>query len=129
MNIEETKKAIEVMQAFVDGKVIQYLDRNKEWQDIDPKKGMGVSWNWFDKEYRIKREPHYRPFKDAEEVMEAIKIHGDFVKWKEDGCWKLRIIAIHDEHIQFSTNNIIDLDVALREWIFADGTPFGKLEE
>jgi hypothetical protein len=54
MNIEQTKKAIEVMQAFVDGKKIETKGPGEihHWYEIgDP------SWNWLTVEYRVKREP------------------------------------------------------------------------
>lgn len=55
MNIEETKEAIKVMQAFVDGKIVQYkqpaLDCWYDLVDINP------IWNWGCVNYRIKPEP------------------------------------------------------------------------
>jgi hypothetical protein len=60
VNIEETKKAIEVMQAFVDGKEIQ--DRNRkfggEWYMTVVGGGLGgPMWSWSTTEYRVKPEP------------------------------------------------------------------------
>jgi hypothetical protein len=53
VNIEETKKAIAVMQAFVDGAEIEY--------GFPPCFKCGVTkdptWNWADKTYRSKTEP------------------------------------------------------------------------
>jgi hypothetical protein len=54
VNIEETKKAIEVMQAFVDGKSIETRRQIKQgaWLPAsDP------SWKWVEWEYRVKPEP------------------------------------------------------------------------
>lgn len=59
MTREETKKAIEIMQAYVDGKEIEdfYAPAfNNAWYlQQDP------TWNWTSREYRIKEEPklHY----------------------------------------------------------------------
>ena len=56
MNREQTKAAIEVMQAYVDGAEIEFryrADRTCPWlenQDC-------VSWNWKDKQYRVKPKP------------------------------------------------------------------------
>lgn len=56
MNIEETKKAIEVMQAFVDGKTVQHFSRALGWLDF--KDGVNSpSWCWDGVNYRIKPEP------------------------------------------------------------------------
>ena len=62
MNIEETKKAIEVMQAFVDGKDIQYrpIDAS-DWRVYrhtnPPARICHVTWSWSDYDYRVKPEP------------------------------------------------------------------------
>ncbi len=56
MNIEETKEAIKVMQAFVDGKTIQYLS-SIGWRDVDPLSTAEMAWLWGDVKYRIKPEP------------------------------------------------------------------------
>lgn len=50
MNIEETKKAIEVMQAFVDGKEIEYRGNG----DCDWTKLSIPAWDWSKYIYRIK---------------------------------------------------------------------------
>lgn len=55
MNIEETKKAIEVMQAFVDGKVVEYrwaAHTTEPWETAT-----SPSWSWGQVEYRIKPQP------------------------------------------------------------------------
>lgn len=53
MTREETKKAIEVMQAFVDGKEIEVLTTDKKYcKTVNPK------WNWFNNSNSI--YPEYR---------------------------------------------------------------------
>lgn len=57
MNIEETKRAIKVMQAFADGKPTQIKGRHfvdVEWADIKPSNN--PLWNWCSWDYRIKPE-------------------------------------------------------------------------
>jgi hypothetical protein len=56
VNIEETKKAIEVMQAFVDGKTVQCSEPEGEagygWRaEKEP------LWQWDNFRYRVKPEP------------------------------------------------------------------------
>ena len=53
MNKEQTKEAIKVMQAYVDGKEIQYRDISLNWVDC----GDNPKWQWFLTDYRIKPEP------------------------------------------------------------------------
>lgn len=70
MNIEETKEAIRVMQAFVDGKELQYLGKKRnpmglllsDWCDTHE-----PLWNFEHYEYRIKPTPVFRPW-TADEV-------------------------------------------------------------
>jgi hypothetical protein len=70
MNIEETKESIRVMQAFVDGKEVEYL--GKKWNP----RGLLLSdwcdahepfWNFEHYDYRIKPTPVFRPW-TADEV-------------------------------------------------------------
>lgn len=77
---EETKKAIEIMQAYVDGKQIQHKRREYEmWLDIDC-----PSWNFQFSDYRIKPEPKLRPYASSEEFLKAQKVHGIYLKSKKD---------------------------------------------
>jgi hypothetical protein len=63
MNIEQTKEAIRIMQAFVDGKEVEWRYRGIErWETI-----ISPKWNWIDNEYRIKPTPTFRPW-TADEV-------------------------------------------------------------
>ena len=55
MNIEDTKAAIAVMQAYVDGKDIETRvldDTASKWHRMT-----NLIWNWYEKDYRIKPEP------------------------------------------------------------------------
>jgi hypothetical protein len=61
MNIEQTKEAIRVMQAFVDGKEVQSMYDGK-WASVTVPR-----WNWDDTQYRIKPTPVLRPW-TADEV-------------------------------------------------------------
>jgi hypothetical protein len=63
MNIEQTKEAIRIMQAFVDGKEVEWDCRGIEiWETI-----ISPKWNWIDNKYRIKPAPVLRPW-TADEV-------------------------------------------------------------
>ena len=61
MNIEQTKEAIRVMQAFVDGKEVQSMYDGK-WASVTVPR-----WSWDDTQYRIKPTPTFRPW-TADEV-------------------------------------------------------------
>ena len=62
MNIEQTKEAIRVMQAFVDGKEVEYERPDGIWTIIN-----NPCWNWNSQEYRIKPTATIRPW-TADEV-------------------------------------------------------------
>jgi hypothetical protein len=61
MNIEQTKEAIKVMQAFVDGKEVEHW-YYEMWVKIHVPR-----WDWGNTEYRIKPTPAFRPW-TADEV-------------------------------------------------------------
>jgi len=63
MNIEQTKEAIRVMQAFVDGKEVECLNRGLEGSVTTT----NPSWNWTNCFFRIKPTPTLRPW-TADEV-------------------------------------------------------------
>jgi hypothetical protein len=62
MNKEQTKEAIAIMQAFVDGKEVEYKRPDGIWTLIN-----NPVWNWNTQEYRIKRTAKLRPW-TADEV-------------------------------------------------------------
>ena len=124
MTREETVERIKVMQAFVDGKQIEYRDSIGEWR----KTGSPV-WSP-DTKYRIKPESMYRSFKDAEECWQEMQKHQPF-GWL---CNKLNnqyyyITALDDYGIVITPFDEIcytkHIDSMKRKFTFADGTPFG----
>jgi hypothetical protein len=62
MNIEQTKEAIRIMQAFVDGKDLEGLGPDGKWELV-----RFPRWGWDDTQYRIKPTPTFRPW-TADEV-------------------------------------------------------------
>jgi hypothetical protein len=94
VNIEETKEAIRVMQAYVDGKEVQTM-YDEKWQTTNIN-----SWNWFDCNYRIKPTPVLRPW-TADEVP-----LGAWIRYKR---------ALHDRSILAWTSKQADRDMWLDE--------------
>lgn len=115
---------IAVLQAYKEGKTIEVrLQGSQYWTEIpDP------IWNFLSYDYRVKPEHHYRPFKSAEEVMEAIKEHGDWVRLNITD-WISRLIGYSDKCVDFTGYHNIPFEEAFRKITFADGTPFGVLEK
>ena len=96
MNIEETKEAIRVMQAFVDGKEVECWHRGLEGWDTTS----NPSWNWRDCIFRIKPTATLRPW-TADEVP-----LGAWIRYKR---------ALHDRSILACTSNQADRDMWLNE--------------
>lgn len=136
MTREATKNLIVVMQAYVDGKQIQYTDGESEyWIDVE-----SPEWDP-NYDYRIKPEPKYRPFKDADECWQEMLKHQPF-------GWVKTIANIPELHnisaifpsAEFPVLLGIDLEegdareysLKLSEmydlYTFADGAPFGVKE-
>ena len=70
-------------------------------------------------DYRIKPEPKYRPFKDAEECWQEMLKHQPFGWVKTDEGY---------EQV-WHVNKGDDFNATFKTCTFADGTPFGIKEE
>lgn len=114
MNRQQAKELLPIIQAFVDGKQIQFL--RIEWEDIDK-----LTDDLFinPELYRIKPEPKYRPFANAEECWQEMLKHQPFGWVKTDEGY---------EQI-WHANKGDDFNATLKTCTFADGTPFGIKEE
>lgn len=128
MNRQQAKDLLPIIQAFAEGKTIQskYINgSNTWWDDNNLSFGDGV-------EYRIKPEPKYRPFKDAEECWQEMLKHQPFgwVKDKGDGAYVM-VTKVSDGRDKMAINESYNwrLGRLLEYYTFADGTPFGIKEE
>ena len=131
MTREEINEVIKVMSAYVNGKKIQYLNDDGRWVDTP-----NPLFDWSRWEYRIKPEPNYRPFKNAEECWQEMQKHQPFgwIKDKNDGHYSMvtTVDAAAGEgkkHIGISGGNIWTLSETMCDYTFADGTPFGINED
>lgn len=132
MTREEANKALPTLQAFAEGKVIQMLDDRSIWTDLTEREGLpigtlGESPNIF----RIKPEPKYRPFKDAEECWQEMQKHQPFGWLKDKNDGHLTLITVVDNDKMMALNGRVGWDFLgmMNNYVFADGTPFGiKME-
>ena len=132
MTREEIKEAAKVMEAFANGKKIQYLDEYNDWIDTP-----NPLFDWDKCVYRIKPEPKYRPFKTTEECWQEMQKHQPFgwIKPKEN---KEEIVHI-GRIFEVPNNLLITLSIdevrnvtssyLLSAYTFDDGAPFGIKEE
>ena len=127
MTREEIKKMLPILQAFADGKTIESRcikgDKSLWYDDEDPS---------FDNdfEYRIKPEPKYRPFKNAEECWEEMQKHQPF-GWVNYNGYRANIAAVMGSAITFVNNKGYTLffQQAFEECTFIDKQPFGIKEK
>lgn len=127
MTREEAKKAAEVMLAYTDGKNIEYYNKNlNKWVEVnDP------IFNWFCDNYRIKKEPTYRPFKNKEECWEEMQKHQP-LGWLYHDSRFINIANIYNKGIVYLYGedfDSLDYTGSFEYLKFADGTPFGIKEE
>lgn len=122
MTIEETKERIAVMQAYVDGKQIQGMCSDGKWVYV-PEPSWSINEN-----FRIKPEPKYRPFKDADECWQEMLTHQPF-GWVKYQCDFFQIIHVDDNSIGYGSacGTILHskFEDIFKDSTFADGTPFG----
>lgn len=123
MDRNQAKELLPIIQAYAEGKSIEFssiTDVSKAWREVaDFPLGM------IDKfKFRIKPEPKYRPFANAEECWAEMQKHQPFglVKTKDKGI-RLYIIGLNQKSAFTQVGH--KYDEALDEFIFADGVPFG----
>lgn len=131
MTREEVKQLLPIWVAYAEGKVIECRTKPgtistsipNEWTEM---KEIGF-WNGI--EYRIKPEPKYRPFANAEECWQEMLKHQPFgwVKEKERNV-RTEINYIHNDGVMFSCGYVL-FERLFDVYTFADGTPFGMKEE
>ena len=137
MTREQSKELLPIIQAFAEGKHIQWRNHCKNWIDIDERDGLNTEFPL--SIYRIKPEPKYRPFKTQEECWNEMLKHQPFgwVKSKDKGYFRLIGLVqfaseLEDVMITFATSeNLARSSHSIYEnYIFVDGTQFGiKVEE
>lgn len=131
----EIQRLFPILEAIKEGKTIQWNDMGV-WCDIDGDDEGFVLDTLIGKTdgYRIKPEPKYRPFKDAEECWTEMLKHQPF-GWVKSQIGEVNslIILIDNEGLVIGdrNNGVMGFFTAtdLFKIKFADGTPFGIKEE
>ena len=125
MTKKEAKELLPIIQAFAEGKDIEYSYDGEHWESTNT-----PSWDC-NVMYRIKAEPKYRPFKTKEECWNEMHCHSDF-GWliRIDTGVFVNIKTIFSEEIVFDNDfdNVYTFKNAFKYYKFTDGTPFGIIE-
>ena len=129
MTREEAKELLPIMQAYAEGRTIQFLDGGK-WLDL-----YESDFYKSPERYRIKPEPKYRPFKTKEECWNEMQKHQPF-GWlknkKRESVILIGNVYMDKEVLIVWATNEKDYNSAsmvFNKYVFADGTPFGIREE
>lgn len=127
MNRKEIKSFLPILQAFADGKEIESREED-EWYRV-----LEICNETNPQDYRIKPDPKYRQFKDAEECWQEMQKHRPFGWVKGDKCF-YNIVSVSNIDVSMAnvSGDIIILNFSdiMEDNTFADGTPFGvKVEE
>lgn len=131
MTREEAKQLLPIIQAFAEGEIIECRTKPgtigtsipNEWTEM---KEIGF---WNDVEYRIKPEPKYRQFSNAEECWHEMLKHQPFAWVKEKHSDRYNLITeVNGLSIKVKEGCLFA--DGIKYYTFADGTPFGvKVEE
>lgn len=122
---ETVKEFISILNAFSEDKVIQWYDDTiDKWVDVSVV-GLEETAN----SYRIKPEPKYRPFKNADECWTEMQKHQPFGWLKRKDSNEYNLLTSVDGSVECEGVRIdsdgFDWYSANDEYTFADGTPFG----
>lgn len=126
MNRTEIKSFLPILQAFAEGKEIESREEDKWYRVLE------ICNETNPQDYRIKPEPKYRPFANAEECWQEMLKHKPF------GYTYDRFNNIRDSITKVATTGVsydsptvvISFEEVFDRFVFADGVPFGvKLEE
>lgn len=128
MNRIEARKFYPILQAFAEGKEIEYRTKgfNEKWKKVT--QIAALSFESF--EYRIKPEPKYRPFVNTEECWTEMEKHKPF-GWLKQKDFRINIANVMSKAITFADNEgrNFSFETIFKEYTFIDGIPFGVKKE
>lgn len=125
MNSRQAKELLPIIQAFAEGKTIEFRERGCTlWTE-----SVSPIFNFANFEYRIKPESKYRSFANAEECWQEMQKHQPF-GWVKASHGQFLITGLRKDGVAFGINdNWHGYDYMFKSYTFADGTPFGIKEE
>lgn len=126
MTKEQAKHLAEVLNAYAEGKPIEVL-LDGEWGEVD------LNEYSFDENesYRIRKEPTYRPFKNAKECFEEMKKHYPIGWVYCNNIWDNILVHITETgvgYVEFDSFTYSFVEAFNKVFTFADGQPFGIKE-
>lgn len=131
MDRNQAKALLPIIQAYAEGKTIQYYDSLidiVDWKDCENPNFENSTYN-----FRIKPEPTYRPFKDSEECWQEMQKHQPigWVKSKKatsDVYFTITELTNSTRGVMLNSSRGWSFSGLFNYYTFADGTPFGIKE-
>lgn len=128
-----TEEILNIINAYKEGKTIEYrfkfdfndpVNRSYTWDTVPSH--ADYNWNFAMYEYRIKKEPKLRSYKNAQEFFQAMKEHSPsidnrFISLRADNTGIYVYTMITNEIYLLKYSELVCL-----KW--QDGTPCGILE-
>ncbi len=126
---DEIQRLFPILAAIKEGKTIQFAVSDEDWVDVDGDEDGFSIQTLIDntQSYRIKPEPKYRPFKDAEECWVEMCKHNP-LGWVKTKLGTHRLIVLVDEErlMMGAQETAWSYRTMFNEgFSFVDGTPFG----
>ena len=123
MTKEKAKYLAEVLKAYAEGKPIEAL-LDDGWREVNLDE---YSLDAENEHYRIKKEPKYRPFRNAKECFDEMQKHQP-IGWLYLDTVFVHITEIGLGRIAFDNCTYSFVEAFNKGYTFADGKPFGIKE-
>ena len=126
MNRNQAKEFYPILQAFAEGKIIE-MSSILGWVKKDD---LNIDLLMSNPElFRIKSEPKYRPFKNAEECWNEMQKHEPF-GWVKIGDWYCTMREIRPTSaFCHGGGDVFHYEDMVEQITFVDGAPFGVKNE
>lgn len=118
-----------VMRSYKEGKKIEchnLVIPNSKWEEC-----IVPIWDWHNYDYRVKKEPTYRPYKNAEEFLQVQKEHGMYIRDIVDGTYYVptSVVSVGIDLTAEGKEIRIEWTELCKEFVWQDGTPCGVITE
>ena len=119
-----------IISAFAAGQTIQYKTLTGVWCDLTEAEGLPMGTLAEEpNNFRVKPEPPYRPFRNAEECWQEMLKHAPFgIMSSKNGKDYMSFMSLNDEGCDFCGYEGENFESAFDDIQFADGTPVGIKE-
>lgn len=127
MTREQAKHLAEIFNAYAEGKTIEVL-LDGEWGEVNLNE---YSFDPENESYRIRKEPTYRPFKNAKECFEEMKKHYPIGWMYCDNIWDNILVHVTETgvgYVEFDSCIYSFVEAFNKGFTFTDGQPFGIKE-